>query len=689
MEMGIEEKTYRIDGFSCANCAKTFEKNVKDISSVEDAAVNFGASQITITGNASVQQIEKAGAFENLKVVDKNRPEPEKTSFLKKHREVLISAVFMLAGFSLVIAGGGQTWTATGLFLASILIGGHRMFLTGITNLTKLRFDMKTLMTIAVIGASLIGEWPEAAVVVVLFAVSESLEKYSMEKARESIQSLMNIAPGTAVIKTTSGTKTVPVEEVEIGDMMVIKPGDKLSMDGIIRYGSSDINQAAITGESLPVAKLTGDEVFAGTLNGSGYLEVEVTKHNEDTTLSKIIRLVEEAQGKRAPAQHFVDQFAKYYTPAIMAAALLVAVIPPLFFGARWDGWVYQGLAVLVVGCPCALVISTPIAIVSAIGNAANKGVLIKGGVYLEKIGQSRTIAFDKTGTLTEGQPHVTDFVTYDDEKEESVLSIAAALESRSGHPLASSILEYADSKNIDHTALHIEDFKSETGTGLIGCVDDRTYTIGKPENFEDAAFYQAEGKTVMVMKEDGRVIGLFAVMDQLKDSSREAVEKLHNMGIKTAMLTGDNQKTAGAIAKSLGIDEVFAELMPEDKLDAVKTMKAEDKVAMVGDGINDAPALATADIGIAMGKGTDTALETADAALMGNDIRQLPFTVGLSRRTLRIIKANITFSLVIKLIALLLVIPGWLTLWIAILSDIGATLIVALNGMRLLRIKE
>src|SRR5690625_2321457 len=689
MEMGIEEKTYRIDGFSCANCAKTFEKNVKDISSVEDAAVNFGASQITITGDASVQQIEKAGAFENLKVVDKNRPEPEKTSFLKKHREVLISAVFMLAGFSLVIAGGGQTWTATGLFLASILIGGHRMFLTGITNLTKLRFDMKTLMTIAVIGASLIGEWPEAAVVVVLFAVSESLEKYSMEKARESIQSLMNIAPGTAVIKTTSGTKTVPVEEVEIGDMMVIKPGDKLSMDGIIRYGSTDINQAAITGESLPVAKLTGDEVFAGTLNGSGYLEVEVTKHNEDTTLSKIIRLVEEAQGKRAPAQHFVDQFAKYYTPAIMAAALLVTVIPPLFFGARWDGWVYQSLAMLVVCCPCALVISTPIAIVSAIGNAANKGVLIKGGVYLEKIGQSRTIAFDKTGTLTEGQPHVTDFVTYDDEKEESVLSIAAALESRSGHPLASSILEYADSKNIDHTALHIEDFKSETGTGLIGCVDDRTYTIGKPENFEDAAFYQAEGKTVMVMKEDGRVIGLFAVMDQLKDSSREAVEKLHNMGIKTAMLTGDNQKTAGAIAKSLGIDEVFAELMPEDKLDAVKTMKAEDKVAMVGDGINDAPALATADIGIAMGKGTDTALETADAALMGNDIRQLPFTVGLSRRTLRIIKANITFSLVIKLIALLLVIPGWLTLWIAILSDIGATLIVALNGMRLLRIKE
>src|SRR5699024_1777051 len=249
-------------------------------------------------GDASVQQIEKAGAFENLKVVDKNRPEPEKTSFLKKHREVLISAVFMLAGFSLVIAGGGQTWTATGLFLASILIGGHRMFLTGITNLTKLRFDMKTLMSIAVIGASLIGEWPEAAVVVVLFAVSESLEKYSMEKARESIQSLMNIALGTAVIKATSGTKNVPVEEVESGDMMVIVPRDKLSMDGIIRYGSTDINQAAITGESLPVAKLTGDEVFAGTLNGSGYLEVEVTKHNEDTTLSKIIRLVEEAQGK-------------------------------------------------------------------------------------------------------------------------------------------------------------------------------------------------------------------------------------------------------------------------------------------------------------------------------------------------------------------------------------------------------
>ena len=689
MEMGNEQKTYRIDGFSCANCARTFEKNVKDISSVEDAAVNFGASQITITGDASVQQIEKAGAFENLKVVDRNRPEPKRTPFLQKHREVLISAFFMLAGFALVITGDGQTWTTTGLYLASILTGGHRMFLTGISNLTKLRFDMKTLMTIAVIGAALIGEWPEAAVVVVLFAVSESLERYSMEKARASIQSLMNLAPATAVIKTPSGVKSVPVEEVKIGDMVVIKPGDKLSMDGIIRYGSTDINQAAITGESLPVAKLAGDEVFAGTLNGSGYLEVEVTKHNEDTTLSKIIRLVEEAQGKRAPAQHFVDQFAKYYTPAIMAAALLVAVVPPLFFGAQWAVWVYQGLAVLVVGCPCALVISTPIAIVSAIGNAANKGVLIKGGVYLEKIGQSRTIAFDKTGTLTEGHPHVTDFVTYDNEKSETVLAAAAALESRSGHPLASSILEYAESENIDHTALHIEDFRSETGTGISGRIDGRTYTIGKPENFEDAALYQAEGKTVMIMKEDGRVTCLFAVMDQLRDSSREAVEKLHDMGVKTAMLTGDNQRTAGSIAKSLGIDEVFAELMPEDKLDAVKTMKAEDKVTMVGDGINDAPALATADVGIAMGKGTDTALETADAALMGNDIRQLPFTVDLSRRTLRIIKANITFSLVVKLIALLLVIPGWLTLWIAILSDIGATLIVALNGMRLLRVKE
>lgn len=687
--MGNEQKTYRIDGFSCANCAKTFEKNVKDIKSVDDAQVNFGASKITIAGDASIEQIEKAGAFEQLKVIEKNQPKPAEKSFFKKHAEVLISALFMLLGVALIVINGGQNWLTTGAFLLSIIIGGYQMFQTGIINLSKLRFDMKTLMTIAVIGAAIIGEWPEAAVVVVLFAVSESLERYSMEKARSSIQSLMKIAPSTASIKTSDGIKEIPVETVNIGDLMIIKPGDKLSMDGIIKYGSTSINQAAITGESVPVEKITGDEVFAGTLNESGYLEVEVTKYNEDTTLSKIIQLVEEAQGERAPAQHFVDQFAKYYTPAIVVAALLVAIVPPLFLDAVWSTWVYQGLAVLVVGCPCALVISTPIAIVSAIGNAANKGVLIKGGVYLEKIGQSKTIAFDKTGTLTKGRPHVTDFVTYGNMSRENVLAVASAMESKSEHPLASSIIKYADSEGVDYKSIQIEKFNAETGKGIAGIIDGKKYTIGKSENFTDASAYQTEGKTVIVVKEDDKVIGLFAVIDQLRESSRAAIEKLHKMGTRTAMLTGDNAQTAGTIARTLGIDKVYAGLMPEDKLKAVKEMKADHKVAMVGDGINDAPALATADIGIAMGKGTDTALETADVALMGNDISQLPFTVKLSKRTLSIIKANITFSLVIKLIALLLVIPGWLTLWIAILSDIGATLIVALNGMRLLKVKK
>ncbi|WP_411842711.1 heavy metal translocating P-type ATPase [Salinicoccus sp. HZC-1] len=687
--MENEQKTYRIDGFSCANCAKTFEKNVKNIKSVENAEVNFGASKITITGDATVQQIEKAGAFEKLKVVDKNQPKPEKQSFFKKHREVLISGLFMLLGFALIIINDGQNAITTGTFLISIIIGGYQMFWTGINNLSKLRFDMKTLMTIAVIGAALIGEWPEAAVVVVLFAVSESLERYSMEKARASIQSLMEIAPNTAVIKTPAGNKELPVEDVRIGDIMIIKPGDKLSMDGVIQSGSTNINQAAITGEALPAPKSAGDDVFAGTLNQSGYLEVEVTKNNEDTTLAKIIQLVEEAQQERAPAQHFVDQFAKYYTPAIMVAALLVAIIPPLLFGASWATWVYQGLAVLVVGCPCALVISTPIAIVSAIGNAANRGVLIKGGVYLETIGQSRTIAFDKTGTLTEGHPHVTDFMTYGDYDREAVLALSAALESKSEHPLAASILDFTESEDVEYSTIHIDDFKAETGKGITGTIDCKIYSIGKPENFDDADAYQSEGKTVMIIKENNTVIGLFAVIDPLRESSKAAIEKLHKMGSRTAMLTGDNEKTAGAIAGTLGIDTVYAGLMPEDKLDAIKNMQSDHKVTMVGDGINDAPALATADIGIAMGKGTDTALETADVALMGNDISQLPFTVNLSKRTLRIIKANITFSLVIKLIALLLVIPGWLTLWIAILSDIGATLIVALNGMRLLRVKE
>ncbi|WP_271397239.1 heavy metal translocating P-type ATPase [Salinicoccus roseus] len=687
--MTNDRTTYRIDGFSCANCARTFEKNVQEINGVEDAQVNFGASKITVQGAATVEDIEKAGAFEQLKVVNASGPAPERQSFFKKHRMVILSAILMFIGFALIIYYGGQNPMTTGFFLASVVTGGYRMFWTGLNNLTRLRFDMKTLMTVAIIGAALIGEWPEASVVVVLFAVSEALERYSMEKARTSIQSLMEIAPNTASVKTQDGIREVEVGDIQIGDTIIVRPGEKLPMDGVISSGHSSINQAAITGESLPVEVSGGEEVYAGTLNQNGYLEIEVTKNVEDTTIAKIIQLVEEAQEKRAPAQQFVDQFAKYYTPAIMMIAVMVAVIPPLLFGAEWMTYIYQGLAILVVGCPCALVISTPIAIVSAIGNAANRGVLIKGGVHLEKIGQSSLVAFDKTGTLKKGEPHVTDFEAASNRSREEVLAIAAALESQSEHPIAQSVIKYAESEGIRYSDIDINRFKAVTGTGISGEIGQRFYEIRKPDGEPLSAQYQDDGKTAMIIIEDDQIIGHIAVMDELRESSTPAIEKLHNLGIQTAMLTGDNSNTARTIARTLGIDKIYAGLMPEDKLATIEDLKKEHTVAMVGDGINDAPALATANVGVAMGKGTDTALETADMALMGNSIHHLPFAIGLSRRTLNIIKANISFAIIIKVIALLLVIPGWLTLWIAILSDIGATLIVALNGLRLLRMKE
>ncbi|MDH8744624.1 heavy metal translocating P-type ATPase, partial [Staphylococcus epidermidis] len=563
-----------------------------------------------------------------------------------------------------------------------------------------------TLMTVAVIGGAIIGKWAEVSVVVILFAISEALERFSMDKARQSIRSLMDIAPKEALVRRKGQEMMVHVDDIAVGDIMIVKPGQKIAMDGMVVSGYSAVNQAAITGESVPVEKAVDDEVFAGTLNEEGLLEVEITKLVEDTTISKIIHLVEEAQGERASSQAFVEKFAKYYTPIIMIIAALVAVVPPLFFGASWETWVYQGLAVLVVGCPCALVISTPISIVSAIGNAAKKGVLIKGGVYLEEMGALKAIAFDKTGTLTKGVPVVTDFNVLNKQVDENeMLSIITALEYRSQHPLASAIMKRAEEANISYSDVVVDDFSSITGKGIKGTVDGTTYYIGSPKLFKElsnssfdknlekkVATLQNQGKTAMVVGTDKEILAIIAVADEVHESSKEVIQKLHQLGIKnTIMLTGDNKGTANAIGSHVGVKEVQAELMPQDKLDYIKQLKSEyNNVAMIGDGVNDAPALAASTVGIAMGgAGTDTALETADVALMGDDLRKLPFTVKLSRKALNIIKANITFAIAIKFIALLLVIPGWLTLWIAILSDMGATLLVALNSLRLMRVKE
>ncbi|HEO0200409.1 TPA: cadmium-translocating P-type ATPase [Streptococcus agalactiae] len=705
MSEKITEKTYRIEGLSCTNCAGKFEKNVKQLPGVTSATVNFGASKISVEGQTTIEELEEAGAFENLIIRDDQENDEQvrsKESFIKRNIALIISLGFILVAVISQLSLGEDHLLTKALYILAIIIGGFDLFKEGFSDLIKLDFSMESLMTIAIIGAAFIGEWAEGSIVVILFAISEALERFSMDKARQSIRSLMDIAPKEALIRRNNVEQLVSVDKIDIDDIMIIKPGQKIAMDGLVINGHSSVNQAAITGESVPVEKQLDDEVFAGTLNEEGVLEVKVTKKVTDTTIAKIIHLVEEAQGERAPAQAFVDKFAKYYTPFIIIMALLIVVVPPLFFGGDWNKWLYQGLSILVVGCPCSLVISTPVSIVSAIGNAAKNGVLVKGGVYLEEIGHLRAIAFDKTGTLTKGKPVVTDFIATSSETDINYLSIISSLESLSQHPLASAILNEADKTNVDYKSIQIEDFQSITGKGLTGIHQNIRYYIGSPKLFsasviEETAVkvqyrqFQEQGKTAMYFGTDEQILGVIAVADEVRDSSAAVISELHKLSIEhTIMLTGDNTKTAESIGKQLGVTEIKGDLMPQEKLDSIKALRTTyNKVAMVGDGINDAPALAASTVGIAMGgAGTDTALETADVALMGDDLQKLPFIVRLSRQTLKVIKQNITFSLGIKLLALLLVIPGWLTLWIAIVADMGATLLVTLNGLRLMKVK-
>lgn len=705
MSEKMTEKTCRIEGLSCTNCAGKFEKNVKQLPGVTSATVNFGASKISVEGQTTIEELEEAGAFENLIIRDDQENDEQvrsKESFIKRNIALIISLGFILVAVISQLSLGEDHLLTKALYILAIIIGGFDLFKEGFSDLIKLDFSMESLMTIAIIGAAFIGEWAEGSIVVILFAISEALERFSMDKARQSIRSLMDIAPKEALIRRNNVEQLVSVDKIDIDDIMIIKPGQKIAMDGLVINGHSSVNQAAITGESVPVEKQLDDEVFAGTLNEEGVLEVKVTKKVTDTTIAKIIHLVEEAQGERAPAQAFVDKFAKYYTPFIIIMALLIVVVPPLFFGGDWNKWLYQGLSILVVGCPCSLVISTPVSIVSAIGNAAKNGVLVKGGVYLEEIGHLRAIAFDKTGTLTKGKPVVTDFIATSSETDINYLSIISSLESLSQHPLASAILNEADKTNVDYKSIQIEDFQSITGKGLTGIHQNIRYYIGSPKLFsasviEETAVkvqyrkFQEQGKTAMYFGTDEQILGVIAVADEVRDSSAAVISELHKLSIEhTIMLTGDNTKTAESIGKQLGVTEIKGDLMPQEKLDSIKALRTTyNKVAMVGDGINDAPALAASTVGIAMGgAGTDTALETADVALMGDDLQKLPFIVRLSRQTLKVIKQNITFSLGIKLLALLLVIPGWLTLWIAIVADMGATLLVTLNGLRLMKFK-
>lgn len=669
---------------------------------VTRAKLNATAGKLIVEGSANLEAIRREGKAEGYTITPADEEQTGKSEGKKVDPErirVVISGISLLAAYISEEMGASITLYLP-LYVIAMLVGGWGNARKAFYALPRLNFNMSVLMTVAVLGAAAIGEWAEGAVVAFLYATSEMLEAWTMERARRSIRDLMDIAPKVARVRRESGDVEIPVEKIQVGDVMIIRPGEKIAMDGRIIQGNSAINEAAITGESVPAEKGPGSEVFAGTLNTNGSLEVEVTKRVEDTTISKIIHMVEEAQAQRAPSQAFVDRFAAVYTPIVIALAAGIALLPPLVLGYQWGPWIYRGLALLVVSCPCALVVSTPVSIVSAISNAARNGVLIKGGVYLEEAGALTSIAFDKTGTLTKGEPVVTDVLPLHGQSEDDLLQVAMNLETHSEHPLALAIVRKAEERGIRPDPA--QNFSAITGRGAKGSVAGKTVYIGNLRLFEEQGVstepieeqvrsLQQEGKTAMIVGTGDNFLGIIAVADEVRETSKEAIADLKRAGIqRMVMLTGDNERTARAIASMVGVDDYRAELLPEDKVNAVKgLLDQHGKVAMIGDGINDAPALATATVGIAMGGvGTDTALETADIVLMADDLSKLPFTIRLSRAALGIIKQNISFSLIIKLIAVVAVFPGWLTLWMAILSDMGASVLVTLNGIRLLRVR-
>ncbi|WP_259663402.1 cation-translocating P-type ATPase [Bacillus anthracis] len=691
-------QTYLVEGMDCGACALTIEKHLQNVSGVEEVRVNFATGKMHIRHDRDVDDIIKevsnAGFGASLAGTRRGAAPVSKS----KNTTLLLSGLFLALGF-----GGSFTNISplliTLLYAASIGIGGYKPAKSAFYAIKSKSLDMNVLMISAAIGAALIGQWLEGATVVWLFALGATLQNKSIERTRESIRGLIDLAPSEAWVKVGTELIKKSVDDITVNTTIVVKPGEKIPLDGTITGGTSTVNQAPITGESIPIDKQIGDSVYAGTINEEGSLEITVTKLVEDTTLSRIIHLVEEAQEKKAPTEAFVDRFAKIYTPIVFVLAIGVMIIPPLLGMGEWMEWIYKGLELLVVACPCALVISTPVAIVSAIGNAARNGVLIKGGTALEIAGSLNAIAFDKTGTLTEGKPKVM-HVRSVDCTEEELLSIAATIEEYSNHPIAKAITAYA--KEHQTSIQSGTEFRAIVGKGAQVTIDGETYYAGNKALYEEFGVslqmwnepvqeMQRIGQTVILVGTNKVILGMISVADSIRSTTAGTIQELKRAGIReTVMLTGDNEGTAEHIAQKAKVDRYFANLLPEDKVHSVKQLQSEGKtVAMIGDGINDAPALATANLGIAMGgAGTDTAMETADIVLMADNLEKLPYTMKLSRKALHIIKQNIWFSLIIKFIALAFIFPGWLTLWMAVLSDTGAALIVILNSMRLLRNK-
>jgi Zn2+/Cd2+-exporting ATPase len=696
------ESTFRIEGMDCREEVAIIERRFRNMPGLEGfhadlmgqrLHVKYDATKLTASTIASA--VADAGMRAWLE-----HEEPVATGDRAARIRMLLltgAAVSIAAGLLATYAGVNHLFV-NACYAASILSAVPLSARKAWVAVRHRSLDINVLMLVAAAGAIALNQWSEAAAVVFLFAVAQMLEVRTLERARNAVRALIDLAPTDVVLRDEAGERRVPVNAVVPGSVIIVKPGEKLPLDGRVIEGHSAVNQAPVTGESLPVDKEPGDDVFAGSINGRGALDVLVTRFRRDTTLARIIHLVEQAQAQRAPAQTFVERFARVYTPAVIALAVGIALIPPVAFSGDWNTWVYRALVLLVVSCPCALVISTPVSIVAALAGAARKGVLIKGGAHLERAGQIRCVAMDKTGTLTRGLPEVVDVVALDGVPTHAIVGLAASVEQRSEHPIAAAILRYAADRSIalePGTAVF-----ALTGRGAEGQVKGDRILLGNHRLFEERALCNpslhaqveamaAQGRTPVLVARNSEPIGLIAIADRPRETSRDMVDMLRQQGIKAVvMLTGDSHGTAKMIAAELGIDDYRAELLPEDKVAAIEELRRTyGSVAMVGDGVNDAPALASADVGIAMGAaGSDAALETADVALMADELMKLPYALRLSRAALNNIKMNLGISLALKAAFIVAAVTGEATLWMAILADTGASVIVVANALRLLR---
>jgi Cd2+/Zn2+-exporting ATPase len=706
---------FDIAGMDCADCATSVERVVANLPGVSAARVSFGAGTLTVEpklptvaveelAHAVGGAVDRAGYTAIVRIDGAARSHAPRTWW--RNRKLIPTAVAISLWIAAIVAEFGfeRSMLSTVLFALAIVIGGFPIARSAMTSLRARRLDMNVLMTISVIGAAAIGEWTEGALVVVLFSMGTTLQALAFDRTRGAIRGLLDQAPDEALVLRNDLEVTVAITDLAVGDVVRVRPGDRLPADGEVIDGSSAVQQAAITGESMPVGKAIGDSVFAGTINGAGTLLVRVTNLSSESMLAKIVHLVEQAQSSKAPSQQLVDRFAAVYTPVVVAVAGLIAAFGWALSSSP-ETWVYRALVLLVIACPCALVISTPVAIVSAIGSATRMGILVKGGAALEDMARVRTIAFDKTGTLTLGRPGVTAVIPFGVETEGSVLAAAASVEQVSEHPLARAIVARALHDNLPLAPP--TDFASRPGSGVSGVVAGRQIAIGSDRLVADrdvggadlvrvrslAETYGARGESAISVIESRAgaaiVLGVIVVADRTRSGAEPAIRQLRSGGIRSiAMLSGDRAVVAYAVACTLGVDDVRADLLPDQKSSAIASLRADGPVAMVGDGVNDAPALAAADVGIAMGiGGTDVALDSADVALMRDDLISLASLVELARRTLTIIRQNVALSMVTKCAALLLAAFGFVNLWIAVLVDVGTSLIVTLNGLQLARV--